>query len=334
MTRLSVIIPAYNAESTLYRAVHSIIKDEDIEIIIVENGSTDNTFELSKSMSKNDSRIKVIQSDKGVSCARNTGIKKSKGDWILFLDADDYFTDDAFIRISKYYNTDDDMVVFGHNNGDREVKVSDEDRTIENGDIEDARVTMIENPTRFMTAFSKLFKRDIIINNKLLFDMEMTISEDSDFVLRYLLLCNKISLSKECIYNYSIDNESTMRSYDKNRIKKYMSALIKTSKKIEEAPVAIKKAFGKYVLQNYNIMMVRGPFATNCPDTFVKKLSILRRTSKVSIVFESLKMLRLRDISNKRMLPVLLIKYKLYLLAAFIYSVRAYHNSRKQRGKR
>ncbi|HGQ0659362.1 TPA: glycosyltransferase family 2 protein, partial [Streptococcus pneumoniae] len=91
---ISIIIPLHNGEDTIIRAVKSVINSrlygDLIEIIIVENGSTDQSFKISQKLATENSNIRVLKSDKGTSFARNVGIEKSKGKWLIFLDADDY----------------------------------------------------------------------------------------------------------------------------------------------------------------------------------------------------------------------------------------------------
>ena len=327
MADISIIIPAYNAEGTLSRAVQSISEKENIEIIIVENGSTDGTLKLAEAMMKDDDRIRVIQSEKGVSRARNTGIAAASGKWILFLDADDAYTEDAFEVMAGYLDTDADIVEFGHYHGTKPVPVTKIDKSFFD-DADDAKVMMIEKPTVYLTALSRLFRRDIIIDNGLTFDVEMSISEDSDFVMRYLLLCKRIVFSKEIIYRYSVDNESTMRSYDPERVKKYLSALYKTAGHIRNEALFIRKAFGRYVLQNVNIMMVHGPFSADSPEPFKTKVRIMKSVAKTELVKASLRQLGLKDLKNMRLIPLFMLKCKMYLLAGAVYAIRAHHNQR------
>ena len=122
---VSVIIPAYNAVDFLERAVQSV-RDQEIlswELILVENGSDDQTFQICKTLSEGDARIRVFQSNKGVSRARNRGLNEAKGNWICFLDADDYLYPDAFrtlnemISYGKHQEDSEacEIVLFGHN---------------------------------------------------------------------------------------------------------------------------------------------------------------------------------------------------------------------------
>lgn len=94
---ISVIVPVYNVEKYLYRCLHSIYEQtyNNIEVILVDDGSTDSSLQLLREYTKKDSRFKVIhQKNMGLSAARNTGIRYSKGEYLTFIDSDDYVTHD------------------------------------------------------------------------------------------------------------------------------------------------------------------------------------------------------------------------------------------------
>lgn len=94
---VSVIIPVYNVEKYLRRCLNSVIDQEykNIEIILVNDGSTDNSLEMAISYKEKDKRIKVFsQENQGLSAARNTGLDKSQGEYIIFIDSDDYVSKD------------------------------------------------------------------------------------------------------------------------------------------------------------------------------------------------------------------------------------------------
>ena len=106
----SVIIPVYNAEPFIYKAIESLKNQTytNIEVIIVDDGSTDNSYDKCKYLIENDHRFKLFHKQNGgVSSARNYGIKKSSGEYISFLDSDDYIDKNCFNRINsiiKKYN--------------------------------------------------------------------------------------------------------------------------------------------------------------------------------------------------------------------------------------
>ncbi len=103
MANISVIIPVYNAQSTIEKTVNSVLKSkDDIELILVIDGLTDNSLNICEEMKKKDSRIKIIvQENKGALCARINGVKTATGNYIMFLDADDEYIDDIFRRMNE-----------------------------------------------------------------------------------------------------------------------------------------------------------------------------------------------------------------------------------------
>lgn len=109
---LSIVVPVYNVQNELERCVQSLINQtyRDIEIILVDDGSTDGSGELCDSLARSDSRIIVLHKvNGGLSSARNTGLEKSQGDWLLFVDSDDYIDLDAcerFMHVASTVQTD------------------------------------------------------------------------------------------------------------------------------------------------------------------------------------------------------------------------------------
>src|SRR5690554_2682260 len=117
MSKVSIIIPVYNKAPYLDSCISSVINQtyKNLEIIIIDDGSTDNSLEICENYRKKDERIQLIsQENQGVSVARNKGIQKASGEWIYFLDADDYLELDAFeILVKKSHYLDVDLIHFG-----------------------------------------------------------------------------------------------------------------------------------------------------------------------------------------------------------------------------
>lgn len=115
--KISVVVPVYNVEKYLARCIESIIEQpyKQWEIILVNDGSTDTSPQLCDEYSLKDSRIKVIhQINKGVSAARNRGIEESTGDILIFVDADDWISKDAFATILQEWSDDIEIIKFEH----------------------------------------------------------------------------------------------------------------------------------------------------------------------------------------------------------------------------
>lgn len=117
--KISVIIPAFNAEKWIYNCVKSVLNqnDNNFEIIIVNDGSKDNTLTLCKELGYNDNRIMIVdKKNGGVSRARNEGIKRATGKWVVFLDSDDCLCKDAFEKFRKIESNicNYDIVIFNY----------------------------------------------------------------------------------------------------------------------------------------------------------------------------------------------------------------------------
>ena len=233
---ISFIIPAYNAEKTIERAIISIADMiKDAEIIVVENGSEDSTVDCVKALQKKFENVRLLYSDKGVSKARNAALDTASGEWIAFVDADDYL-DGACNEIFSKCIIDEtvDLWLFGHYAGERAKTVTDGTsiRTFGKEKIDSARVEMLNNPTKYMQVWAKLFKTSVIKKYDLRFNEKMQFSEDSDFTLRYSKYCSKVCFSPEVTYHYSLNANSVMRVFDGKKVQKYLYALAETEKNV------------------------------------------------------------------------------------------------------
>jgi glycosyltransferase involved in cell wall biosynthesis len=315
---ISFIIPAYNAEKSLKRCVESIRSHhENYEIIIVENGSTDQTYELANSLDK----VRVFQSEKGVSNARNMGLDHARGEWIAFVDADDYV-------LNSYEERDEDLIVMSYEVGSHRVDLGlwQENNT----DIESATIMMLENPTKCMAVWGLLMRRDIIERYQLRFASHLRVAEDGDFTLRYLLHCKSIYFSSRNVYHYSLDDTSVMRSYDGRKTEGYIEAMNESKNAINDASLSIRKAFSSYVLMHFNVIMVRENYALSNQSSYKEKVENMKRVLNVPIFKEAYQDLSLKNSLKPRYLPFLLMKCHLHSLAGLIYVLRVKQNARKK----
>lgn len=219
---ISIIIPVYNVEEYIEECIDSVINQTltNIEIIIVNDGSTDNSLEVIKKY--NDNRIKLINKvNGGLSSARNRGIIEAIGDYILFLDSDDFLVNndclkEAFKLVEKKeidmveceYDLYKDGMVIEH--GERYSKIF-KDKYININEYIDKLIN-----TNFVPVCFKIFKRQVIINNNLNFK-EGFLHEDEDFTPRVLLKVNNIAIYNKSFYGYRIREGSITRT---NNIKR------------------------------------------------------------------------------------------------------------------
>jgi len=187
---ISVIVPAFNAENYIGRCLNSITSQtfQDFEIIFVDDGSTDKTLIVAKSLALSDSRIKVVQQDNaGVSSARNTGIRWSKGKYITFVDSDDWISSDyLFVLYEAIKKQQTDIVLsgivdmIGNEESKRTILAYKRFSLDSEHDLVSFFCTCLQS-----SPVAKLYRRDVIVENSIEFDSSISFAEDRDFNLKY-----------------------------------------------------------------------------------------------------------------------------------------------------
>ena len=327
---ISIIIPVHNAEKTLLRALDSL-SFPDCEIILVENTSTDASYQLACDYAKENNRLKIFQSAAGVSNARNLGLERASGEWIFFLDADDYFFKENLEAIvAKLKSSSSDLVFYNYHKGGSLVElfevIQDFHQAMER---EDFINTCLQNPTKFMTVWSKAFRASLIKN--LRFDPNLRVSEDSNFLLQALLCAQAISTSPDLLYRYSIDNPSTMRTFDQSKLDGYLAALKSARRIIQDQNPSLQEAFGAYSLAQFNLSMVRQVFHQSNPLSYKEKLAKMKELASSDIFAQDFSAMSLKKVKGLGDIPLWFIKHKAYRLASLIYLVRVKQNARKER---
>ena len=342
---ISIIIPAYNAGGTIERAVKSIVdsKLQDYEIIVVENGSDDNTDDVIGKIQSNYSvNLLYLHSEKGVSNARNAGIENSGGEWIAFLDADDYFQfDNLNVLNEDMGNSSFDLYLYGHKAGDEVRGVTENNSYYSNGNdlnknlsgsVDDCKIMFLKNPTKYMQVWAKLFKTEIIKDNNIRFKSELSVAEDSDFTLRYLQHCESVCLSEKVIYNYNISTgDSAVRMFDGQKAGKYAFAMQSTASLVENESENVKRAFIQYVLMHLNIVMVREVFALKNALPYKEKLKNMKDIMQNGFFADSLKNIRLGECKGFKMIPIIMAKLHLYHISSLAYIYRSKSNDKKEK---
>ncbi len=204
--QVSIIVPHYNTPDLLLRLIHSIPIRDDVEVIIVDDNSTVGLDELLLQLKKF-TNIKFYKNDsgvKGAGASRNIGVKYATGRWILFADADDFFTEGLYEKISVYLQSDYDIVYFPPTSRDEKTK----EPTSRHRLYEKLVNQFYEDPSQkhatemkygFCVPWSKLYKRELFEKNKLCFD-EIMVSNDIMCMTKCAFYCRKITASNESIY--------------------------------------------------------------------------------------------------------------------------------------
>lgn len=224
---VSVIIPVYNVEKYLCRCLDSVIKQtyKNLEIVLIDDGSTDNSGKICDQYKEKDNRIKVFHTEnKGVSAARNLGIKNTYGKYIIFIDSDDFLDLNTFEEVLEE-NCNYDLIAFSY------YKLSNNDKICYDNRKEKETLTKNETLIKIMDdryfqgfTWNKIFKRNIIIENNLFFDENIRINEDLLFCIQFIENVNTIMYYSTPYYYYVQLNSSALHSKDINKFKTALKA--------------------------------------------------------------------------------------------------------------
>lgn len=209
--KLSVIIPVYNVEKYLRECLDSVINQNytNLEIICINDGSTDDSLEILKEYEKIDKRIKIHnQKNKGVSSARNKGMELSTGDYITFVDSDDYLDLNLYEKAMEIIvENNADIVNFNlieqEKNGTEKKYTNLPFKIFINDSI-----TAMQDERIFPAVWLKIFKRKFLIENNIFFAQDIYFGEDDLFRLKAFLISQKIITFPDVYYHYRYRNNS------------------------------------------------------------------------------------------------------------------------------
>jgi glycosyltransferase involved in cell wall biosynthesis len=224
---ISLIIPVYNVEQYLSDCFNSILTQpgDDIEIIVINDGSTDKSPEICQSYARKDTRIKITnKKNEGLGYARNYGLEVASGEYVAFLDSDDWISQDMVLSVKKILQgTDIQLLEFGL------IQIDvDKSKTglklprIKPGTYSRENITedilpnfLSDRGERISNSVcNHIYRRDIIENNKIRFFSEREIfTEDFLFTLQYILNADNLTVIDEVLYYYRLNQDSLTKVY-------------------------------------------------------------------------------------------------------------------------
>ena len=222
--KISIIIPVYNTEKYLHECLNSVVSQtiKDVEIICIDDGSTDNSYQILQEYAEKDSRFVILQQEnKGAGAARNKGIEIAKGEFLVFLDADDFFEHDMLdVALDKIEKTQADFVIYNSNQFDNNtLQFVDSDWFVIYDffpNEETFNYTQISgNIFKSIVgwAWDKLYRSSFVKKHNLRFQEQRT-TNDALFVFSALFLANKISLlnKEKKLVHHRINNSSSLEN--------------------------------------------------------------------------------------------------------------------------
>lgn len=213
---ISIVIPLHNSMNYLDRCINNILRqvNYNIELLLIDDGSTDESGHICEFYHKNDKRIKYFrQKNLGVSHARNKGIETAKGKYIIFHDSDDYLDSAILPQIPSIISNEIQLGIFNFNivnNGKTINSIGTQESMIIN--IEEYYSGLINPKMQYYygVVWNKLYDLDVIRKNDVRFNDELTLCEDIDFNLNYLQYIDKINLINMDFYNYEQSNTQSL----------------------------------------------------------------------------------------------------------------------------
>lgn len=241
---ISIIVPIYNVEYYIHRCIDSILTQDnvDFELLLIDDGSSDRSGEICDEYAKQDSRVRVYHKQNGgVSSARNLGLDKAQGEWITFIDADDWI-EPGYLRTFVSL-LDADMVICGVNSTDGKCWIM--------GDgicsIKDLMEIYIA-ATIMRSPWGKFLRKDIINKNDIRFDPKIRYGEDFIFNMQYLLFSNSVRTLSYVGYNYYQYPQEELP------IKKYKLTIEETKYSLEKSLLVKEQLINKLGIQlSYDI---------------------------------------------------------------------------------
>lgn len=334
----SIIIPVYKVEESFFReCLESAlnIKRNDVEFLIIDDGSQDNCGAIADEYVRKDKRFTVIhKKNEGVSIARNVGLKKSKGKWIAFLDGDDWFDTKLIEEIFDYLvSFSGDLLCFGlvqrYENGKlhiaqpfNNIRVFENKTEIENLKkmVLTRKYDSLENSDSgsvFCNPSCKIFSNEIIEKNNIRFFDDIHYSEDALFNLYFLQYCKKIVFIPKIAYNYRMRSTSAIHSYNEKRKKeiKEFDSKIREYMKLYPQADNFYNAFQYRCIEIFMDGLDIKYFYSNSIKTIKERLTTYLdelNSSPVKEALESIEMKNIVSTDRKYKLKIWMLKKKMF----------------------
>ncbi len=337
--KISVIIPVYNVEKYLERCIESVISQtlRDIEIIIINDGSTDNSYSIINKFAEVDDRIRVFSHDNiGLGPTRNRGIEVATGEYLAFVDSDDWLVKGGLeLLYKRAIETNADIVegetsIFFEDTGvytKRKSLTNVSDVCVSTPNIEEFYRDYYFGRLYTHNAWDKIYRTEFIVKNQIYFgDNKRIFAEDNWFQLQIFLLHPKIAFVDSSYYIYRQRQNSIMNSPKKNLVKRHMQMVIDYQNLIADIPefVTETKVCSLLTAEVFTIEAMNSLVANNKFKDFHESLKYVYSNDKFYNNIKnvlSLKAYRLVPNKSKRLyLRFISALYfiKLYKLAHFL----------------
>ena len=301
---ISIIIPVYNTEQYLRRCINSILDSScgDFEIILVNDGSTDNSPAICEEYSRQDSRIKVIhQENRGVSSARNHGLDHCQGEWVVFVDSDDFISRDFLNLIARETYQNQDLLLFdfakfiaGHVSADypvHTVSFSGDNMLRLIRRILVPRPLYADGSADFRSPCARAYKKSIIDRYSIRFSPSLTVGEDLLFNMEYQLRARSCVYTSVPVYFYDIHEGSATHGFRSGLLKNHTRLQRQLKKLLEQCRMfpVLENEYYSYCLENLTYVLIWEVFSPSSPRPYHTKCRMCARMRKNPIYAKAMK---------------------------------------------
>ena len=295
--RFSIIIPVYNAAEYLEEAVRSLQQQdtsENYECILIDDGSTDASYQIMQNLATQDSRLKIChQTNQGPAAARNCGLSAAQGDYVLFMDADDQFDPQVLRKISALLNENSyDVVVFGY----REISIIHEKPNVVRTAVAPAKITyttrqevqraslsILEDRLLFASTCNKAYSRNFLHKHGLRLPTQIYLGEDLAFNCQVLSNAASYAFLPDVLYDYlHRDSHSIITRFKPDKFQQLMICHEIRSKTLyqADAPIAKLDALNQMDFIRICFSCFMDLFLKDCPMRYHDKRKFIRSIIK------------------------------------------------------
>lgn len=246
--KFSIILPIYNVEKYLSACIDSILNQtfNDFEVILVDDGSPDKCPEICDDYARKDARVKVIHKPNGGQAdARNVGLEAARGDYICYIDSDDYLANDGVLQLLADITVNNPDIVHykfkewferdGHIADCRfDYNVPTEGRT-----LAEIYCDLVDKDAYYNSAWSKIIRRSLLIDNNIRFERGI-VGEDNEWYYHVVMVANSLVLVDECLYIYRRRKGSTTTTATRKNLVDQLHVLDKWVKILQEKPNEVR----------------------------------------------------------------------------------------------
>ncbi len=330
--KISIVVPIYKVpEDYLHKCINSCINQtyKNIEIILVDDESPDNCGKICDEYAEKDSRIKVIhQKNKGLSGARNSGVKKSTGDYFMFLDGDDFIENNTCeILIDEFKNIEDiDIICFSYIRDGKNISVNCELNGIEEKlykgkECKYLQEKVLDFNAHFSTAYCKLIKREYIFENNIFHNEVLKQgAEGIEFNIRLFEKAESVLIVKKYLYHYIYNEESISNKHDEKNHYFVLSCFEVIKDFVEKSDNREKLLTALYNRMLYVIVTtaISGYFSKGNEDAYSIKKKKFREYLEYPLVRETLENASKNKLDVKRKIVLIFIQVRMFCLIMII----------------